>query len=61
MHDSEQIESCCQLIHNPVSDLYRLDSGGGVLLDAGEGAWGALVRMYGSKAAIQQVWTCTKN
>ena len=27
----------------------RLGNGRGVLLDAGEGAWGALVRMYGYK------------
>lgn len=33
----------------------RLDSGWGVLLDAGEGAWGGLVRMYGHKVAQQEV------
>ncbi|KAL0053601.1 hypothetical protein WJX82_008144 [Trebouxia sp. C0006] len=33
----------------------RLDSGWGVLLDAGEGSWGSLVRMYGHKAAFDQV------
>jgi len=26
-----------------------------VLLDAGEGSWGSLVRMYGYKAAFDQV------
>jgi len=38
-----------------VSFVCRLDSGWGVLLDAGEGSWGSLVRMYGHKAAFDQV------
>ena len=33
----------------------RLDSGIGVLLDAGEGTWGSLVRMCGYKAALHEV------
>ena len=38
-----------------LSSVRRLDSGWGVLLDAGEGSWGSLVRMYGHKAAFDQV------
>ena len=32
----------------------RLGSGAGLLLDTGEGAWGALVRAYGHTGALQQ-------
>lgn len=35
--------------------MHRLGNGWGVLLDAGEGTWGGLVRMYGHMAAQQEV------
>ncbi len=50
----------CRFVTHPLcrkalSSVCRLDSGWGVLLDAGEGSWGSLVRMYGYKAAFDQV------
>ena len=33
----------------------RAAPGAGLLLDAGEGAWGQLVRFYGRRGALQQV------
>ncbi len=36
----------------------RLDSGLGLLLDAGEGAWGGLIRHYGLEQAKAEVGGC---
>lgn len=44
-----------------LSCICRLHSGWGLLLDAGEGAWGSLVRMYGHKAACDQVRNAEEN
>ena len=36
----------------------RAAPGAGLLLDAGEGAWGQLVRFYGRRRALRQVGAC---
>ena len=54
MHDAGRFFAYA-VCRKALSSVCRLDSGWGVLLDAGEGSWGSLVRMYGHKAAFDQV------